>query len=322
MRPHANPNLDYQVNLDQEIRAIHDHAQLDDRKIPDRSDDNVIIATWNLTNFGEQDREDSHIAIMAEVMRSFDIIAVQEIAEELDHWDQLLDRLGPDWEAVYTDVAGNRERLGYIYRRDRIQPTGLVAEVAMRGYERARIVIADLEPEEDTFPGFNRNPYIAGFWAESFTFYLVNVHLYWSNMVLRELETKALAKWAKSRLDKAGPPKNDIILIGDFNMPEDRPGDTIYDQLTEYGLRIPKHSTNLVGTNLAGENDYDQIVFFPSRTNEDFTDRMGVFDFDNAVFKDLWEDLDTRNRRRDFFKYIRWAIADHRPLWAEFKRNT
>jgi hypothetical protein len=101
-------------------------------------------------------------------------------------------------------------------------------------------------------------------------------------------------------------------------MPHVEPGDEIYDQLADYGLTLPKHTTNLVGTNLAGDNDYDQIAFFPSRTDENFSGNMGVFDFDNALFKTLWSDR-SRKKQKQFFQYIRYYIADHRPLWAEFK---
>jgi hypothetical protein len=159
-----------------------------------------------------------------------------------------------------------------------------------------------------------------GFKSDDFEFSLVNVHLYWSNMNWRRLEAKALGKWAKSRINKVGPPNNDIILIGDFNMPHVQQGDLIYDELQAFGLRFPQHTTNLVGTNLAGDCDYDEVAFFPSRTSEDFAERIGVFDFDNAIFTDLWPGSVGADSEK-FFQYIRYYIADHRPIWAEFKRR-
>ena len=41
---------------------------------------------------------------------------------------------------------------------------------------------------------------------------------------------------------------------------------------------------------------------------------MGVFDFDGALFKTLW---DSRGRT-DFLAYLRYYVSDHRPMWAEF----
>ena len=320
MYPHEKPSFDYQFDLQAEFQSLEAHRNINDRKIPSRSADNVIVATWNLTNFGLQERERSHIELMANIIHPFDIVAFQEVADDVKHFNLLLSIMGAEWDFIYSDIAGNEERLGYIYKTDRVKPTGLAAELAMRGYERAKIIIDGIDPEEGPFTGFNRNPYMASFKADDFEFSLVNVHLYWSNMAWRRLETKALAKWANSRQGKSGPPKDDIILIGDFNMPHVCLGDPIYDELNPYGLTLPKHTTDLVGTNLAGDKHYDEVAFFPSRTGEDFTGRIGVFDFDNAIFHDLWQQpID--DDPESFFKYIRYYIADHRPLWAEFKRS-
>lgn len=309
MRAHQRPNFDLDFDLETELDAFRVHMEQDDRKIPDRHDDNLIIATWNLTNFGLQRRDPEHLEIMAEIIRPFDIVAIQELADDVSDFLRLTTLLGNDWEYYYTDVAGNQERAGFLYRSDRAQPFGLSAELAMRGYERRRITVEDVNEE---FPGFNRNPFMLGFTSGDFEFTLVNVHLYWSNFGLRQLETKALGKWASSRADRDFPPNNDIILIGDFNMPRVSPDDRIYRELRQYGLRVPDHRTNFIGTNLAGDAFYDEIIFFPGRTTE-FAGKLGVVDFDSALFAGLWEE-----DQRDFFKYIRYYIADHRPLWAEF----
>ena len=65
---------------------------------------------------------------------------------------------------------------------------------------------------------------------------------------------------------------------------------------------------------------YDEVAFFPQKTKEDFTGRMGVFDFDGAVFNDLW-DASSKKQQQKFFQYVRYYIADHRPLWVEFRRS-
>lgn len=313
MQPHARPDFELDFSVDDELSEFNEHMSQSDRVIPDRAEDNLLVATWNLTNFGEQDRENSHLQIMAEIIKPFDIVALQEIADDITDLKRLLRFLGAGWDLYYSDIAGNRERLGYLYRMDRATPFGLSAELAMRGYERRRITIDDVEEE---FPGFNRNPYLLGFVAGDFEFTLVNVHLYWSNFGLRRLETNALGRWAANRVSRDFPPNNDIILIGDFNMPRVSPDDEIYRELRRFGLATPPHRTNFVGTNLAGDAFYDEILFFPGRTTE-FAGKMGVVDFDNALFKGLYEE--DENDRRAFFKYIRYYLADHRPLWAEFK---
>lgn len=314
MRAHAQPDFDHPFDLAAERLRLEAHLDQDGRRIPGKAADNVLVATWNLTNFGLQRRTPSHIQYMADVIRRFDVVALQEIADDLEDFYALFSALPAGWDYLFTDIGGNAERLAYVWDARRVLLTGLAGELAMRAHERHRVVVEDVEVEGG-FPGFNRNPYMLGFESGEFEFYLVNVHLYWSNRDLRVLETQALGKWAETRMGRQHPPHNDIILIGDFNMPRARAGDPIYDTLVANGLRVPDHETNLVGTNLAGDNDYDQVAFFPGRTSEDFTGRMGVVDFDGAVVPDLWQQNET-----GFFQYVRYYLADHRPLWAEFRR--
>ena len=70
-----------------------------------------------------------------------------------------------------------------------------------------------------------------------------------------------------------------------------------------------------MGRAIASDNQYDQIAFFPGETKQDFTGQAGVFDFDGAVFPDLWR---TRGRS-DFLTFCKYYLSDHRPLWAEFR---
>lgn len=317
---HKKPDFSYNVDLGAELTRTKNHQS--HRGIPARSDTNLLVACWNLTNFGLQKRADDHFRIMAEIIKPFDVVAVQEVADDLKHFSILMSHLGQDWDAIYTDIAGNQERLGYVFNVKRIDPTGLAAELAMRGYERRKITIqvGDEEPEEMEFGGFSRNPHMVSFRAGQFEFTIVNVHLYWTNFAIRKLEAKALTKWARSRVKKPSPPHDDILLMGDFNMPRVEKGDEIYDTLTQGGLQIPKYNTELVGSNLAGDKHFDELAFFPSRTAEDFSNRMGIFDFDKALFPDLWDYADKEKQKR-FFQYVRYYIADHRPLWAEFYRR-
>ena len=97
----------------------------------------------------------------------------------------------------------------------------------------------------------------------------------------------------------------------------------IFSVLKRFGLLLTEHSTE-IGATLPGEPNetaqeikhYDQIAFFPG-TSASFTGRTGVFDFDSAVFPDLWEP--TKAGRKKFNAFVRYYLSDHRPLWAEIK---
>lgn len=315
MQPHGKPKVNYKVKVSKEISALNDHKKK--RNIPSPSDSKVLIATWNLTNFGVQKRTPEHLELMAKIISYFDLVAIQEVADDLTHLNTIRKHLTDKWDVIFSDTSGNNERLGYFYNSQKIEPVGLVAELAMAGYQKRKMVIrlADEEKEVE-FTDFNRNPYMVNFKAGDFIFTTVNVHLYWSNTQLREAEADVLAKWAKKRSKEKFPPNDDIILIGDFNIPKVEDNDKIYSHLKKYGMKAAKYSTNIFGSDLAGKFDYDELIFFPSTGSKNVN--VGVFDFDKAVFADLWHDTD-KKKQQLFFDYIRYYMADHRPLWCEFK---
>lgn len=162
MRSHQKPRIKFKVDLQAEIAALDNHKA--HRNIPDKVRNKILIATWNLTNFGLQKRQNKHLKLIAKICSFFDIIAVQEVADDLKDFEKVMKYLGSDYSYLLTDIAGNQERLGYIYDKNKISPTGMTAELAMRGYERKSISIQiGDELETETFDGFNRNPYFIHF---------------------------------------------------------------------------------------------------------------------------------------------------------------
>ena len=57
---------------------------------------------------------------------------------------------------------------------------------------------------------------------------------------------------------------------------------------------------------------YDQLAIFPTETRQ--PTRVEPFDFDNAVFRGLWDAGDPD----PFLVYTRYYLSNHRPLRAEF----
>jgi hypothetical protein len=94
----------------------------------------------------------------------------------------------------------------------------------------------------------------------------------------------------------------DIIVLGDFNLLKVEPGDLIYSALRKRGLRLPLYSTKIY-SNLSNDKEYDQIMFFPGHNKKYFTGNMGIFDFDGALFPDLWQTR-TEKQFKSFFKIL------------------
>jgi endonuclease/exonuclease/phosphatase family metal-dependent hydrolase len=170
------------------------------------------------------------------------------------------------------------------------------------------------------FTGFDRGPYLASFEAGAFRFALLNVHLFFGSdaaedLDRRTLETFAVAWWADRVHRDANSYVVDVVPLGDFNLPMAVPGNRIFDALIALGLETPPHSS-MIGSAIASDNHYDQIAFFPGATKDRFTDQCNVFDFDGALFQDLWND--PQRTPAQFRSYVKYHISDHRPLWAEF----
>ena len=110
------------------------------------------------------------------------------------------------------------------------------------------------------------------------------------------------------------------MLIGDMNVPKMAPADPVFQRLLEFGMRPTKFSTHM-GTNLSGVNHFDQITFLPTETATNVLAEEGVFDYDKAVFADLWAMTQGPNPTRtlaEFRRYCRYHISDHRLLWCAF----
>src|SRR6188508_917791 len=81
-----------------------------------RVDGNLLLATWNLREFGGikyGGRDDEPLYYIAEILSRFDIIAVQEIRDDLADLQRVMQILGGWWKVLFTDVTagqrGNRE---------------------------------------------------------------------------------------------------------------------------------------------------------------------------------------------------------------------
>ena len=146
---------------------------LDHSIAPRRAEENLIIASWNIKEFGHttQRLPESYFYI-AEILSYFDLIAVQEIKSTLDDLHIILRLLGDDWGYLVNDItegdAGNSERSCYIFNKKRVQLAGLAGE----------IVLWDELTQNSTIKQLKRTPYITGFTAGWKTFALLNVHLH------------------------------------------------------------------------------------------------------------------------------------------------
>lgn len=311
------PTFAYEYDVNEQLQALRDYRDTKPgRAIPAKSVDRLLVATWNIANLGAQARRPKDYQLLAEVISWFDIIAIQETKDDLAGIRAIQDELPDSWRLLFSDKGGNDERMVFAYDSDKVFPLEKVGEIAVPVKDHRYI---KLPGNTAKFTGFDRSPYLAAFKAGNFEFLLVNVHLYFGDdkkaaRNRRSLEAYATSRWGDLRTKDKDAYVTDIIVLGDFNLPKVEPGDQVYSALKKRGLQRPTHSTQ-IGSNLTSDKHYDQIMFFPGKTDDEFTGATGIFDFDGGVFADLWE----ARTATQFRAYLRYYLSDHRPLWAEFK---
>lgn len=105
------------------------------RSPPKQSNPTLLLATWNIREFGGTSpwADTELLYYIAEILSHFDIIAVQEVRDNLDCLDELMGILGSWWKYLVSDVTlgtqGNNERSAYIYDTRKLLFGGLAGEL-------------------------------------------------------------------------------------------------------------------------------------------------------------------------------------------------
>lgn len=316
MPPFPKPSFVYDYDLEQELAALRNYPKVrKDRKIPRKASDKLLLGTWNIANLGVQQRLDSDYALIAEIIGWFDLVAVQEVNDDITGIEAIHSKLPARYDLLFSDASGNQERQAFLFDTRKVSRLKEVGRLSIPPSQLAKI---KLPATTTTFPGFDRGPYLASFESGSFKFSLLNVHLFYgspkpADIDRRTLETYAVAWWADRKHRDKRSYVSEIVPLGDFNLPKQAKGDPIFDALCSLGLEAPEH-TSKIGSSIASDSYYDQVAFFPGPTKDRFTGATNVFDFDGALFQDLWQ----QRPGKPYFSYLRYHVSDHRPLWAEF----
>ena len=296
-----------------------------DEKVPERvRSSKLLLATWNIREFesgkyGPRQRE--ALYYIAEIIDHFDIVAVQEVREDLSSLEKVMDILGGYWNYLLTDVTegrqGNLERMAFVYDTRKVRFGGLAGE----------IVIPPLNKEEPS-QQFARTPFIVGFQTGWFKFTICTTHIYYGKSVKddpqRIAEIRHLAKYLAETVNKEYAWAKNMIVLGDFNIFGIE--DETFKALTEPGFQIHPHLLG-IGSNVSQSKHFDQIAFIAP----DLKDRLeecnaGVFNFYKHVYRDA--DAGTfgsdvpKTKTGKPGKYKDWRtyqMSDHLPMWIELR---
>lgn len=303
----------------------------------------LLLATWNIREFGTSKyggRSLEAYYYIAEIISKFDLIAIQEVREDLSALKKLLSILGKHWSYVFTDVTqggqGNGERLAFVYDTRKVRFGGLAGEMVLPPFETK-------DPQSgqtiyEPVKQLARTPYICGLEAGWIRFQLTTVHILYGSSAAddpdRVAEIKAVATtMAKRASDKYAWSEN-MVLLGDFNIYS--PKDQTYQQIEAAGFMIPEDLKKLPGSNVPKNKFYDQIAFMVKPGEFETTGKAGIFDYyryvytleEEAVYAKQMGDAylktaagkdRTAAGKTSYYKtYWRtFKMSDHLPMWVE-----
>lgn len=292
-----------------------------DKSIPPKTvDPTLLLATWNLREFGGEKyggRTNEALFYIAEIMSRFDMVAVQEVRDNLDALDQLMHALGSWWKYLVSDVTlgtqGNHERHAYIFDTRKLLFGGLAGELVPQGRKANGVL--------DSGFAFARTPYMAGFRAGWFKFSICTQHLYYgkakSDDPQRLKESETVVELLQQRMKSKDRWALNTILLGDFNIFK-REDKTF--QALEKKFKIPS-SLKKTYTNANQDKPFDQIAFLACDVDWQMdVMKSGTFPFFDYVYRDA--DCSVYRPDGTEKEYRQWRtfqMSDHLPLWVELQ---
>ena len=293
-----------------------------DKKLPSKTiDQTLMLASWNIREFGGKKsggRKYEDLFYIAEILSRFDLIAMQEVRDNLDAFDSLMRILGRWWKYLVSDVTfgrqGNSERLAFIYDSRKILFGGLAGELVPPAEGKKR-------PFKSEF-AFARTPYLAGFQAGWFKFTVCTQHAYYGESKpddpQRQKELEAIVELLRKRMKSEDRWANNVILLGDFNIFSTK--DKTFLAIEKGGFEIPAKIKGQY-TNAGLDKPFDQIAFLaPDMKRQVEIAKAGVFPFFEYVYRN--EDRATYLQGKSEPTYRQWRtykMSDHLPLWVELK---
>ncbi len=269
--------------------ALNEHGA--SHGLPAQRVDSLVLGSWNLRQFGNiqlddknRPREPEAFRFMASVLMHFDLVAIQEIKDDLDSL-RLLHRFLPEYDLVVSDVTGNYERLGFFSKFERVRRTNLAAEIDIPMVEMRSIIQENWEEFQEelerygkevtagrktrielpAFLGFDRAPFCVSFeagWRHApLRFLAYNAHIYYGEKHAdRTNEFVALLNWLFRRWGYAETIFSpNFIVFGDMNTEVVGRHETTLEELREHILKQTKASRRRALSRARKEGD-SQLV--------------------------------------------------------------
>jgi endonuclease/exonuclease/phosphatase family metal-dependent hydrolase len=283
----------------------------------------LLLATWNIREFESEKygaREREALYYIAEIIDHFDIVAVQEVREDLSSLERVMGILGSWWDYLLTDVTrgtqGNVERMAFVYDTRKVRFGGLAGEVVVPPLKDAPA------------PQYARTPFLVGFRTSWFKFTICTTHIYYGEDKAEDPQrVREIQQLAAHLADEVSKPRawaRNMILLGDFNIYN--VNDATFKALTAAGFQV--HSKLLgVGSNVDQSKHFDQIAFIAPDLKDKLEEcNAGVFNYYKYVYRDadasVYEPQVPKTSTGKPGSYKLWRtyqMSDHLPMWIELR---
>jgi hypothetical protein len=284
---------------------------------PKLLDRNLLIATWRWPRVfrvapewlsqdgGSGERDLRAVHLLAEVVRHFDVIAIQGVMAHAPTVLPVMELLGPDWAFLMTGLSREstyRERTAIVFDTRKVLPQGLAGQIVLPQQGKRASDDDDILSEQ-----FFRPPFFAGFRCLSSSFTLVNQHIVFGTELERVREIEALGRWIDDV--RAGAYwEGNLIVLGQLQLLRD--GSPVHRAFTRAGLRLPPGlvgTTTYVSSSGRRVNQASAVAWVEDeagRPDLEFPYRSaGVFDY-TSLFGDSLGGYD--------------YLSQHLPVWVEF----
>lgn len=145
-----------------EWEAINAKLEADPKRygLPQRECGSVLLGSFNIRQMGSSgNRSPDTWEFLAKICRSFDLIAVQEVMDDLSGLRRVMSLLGPEYDLVVSDQTGVfpgeggvGERLGFIYRWNVVERMERMEVATDITYDRSK-VIDSIATDYEAFTG-------------------------------------------------------------------------------------------------------------------------------------------------------------------------
>ncbi|TAD92507.1 MAG: endonuclease [Bacteroidetes bacterium] len=209
----------------------------------------IKILSWNLLDFGKT-KSDSEIDFIAQTVKDYDIVLIQEVvakdpggAQAVGRLGEALNKKGSKWEyRISNPTSGDnsykKERYAFLWKPSKVSLVG-------RPWLEQQYTIE-----------MDREPFYATFEANDKRFTLVNFHA-----ITQSMQPETEVKYFKF-LPGAYPSLN-LIFCGDFNLPQSH---TVFNPIKAMGYKpiFTNQKTSLRQSCIANDclaSEFDNIFY-------------------------------------------------------------